>query len=222
MNNLAITYSRIFERADKRIFFLVVCGLVFINNYLMNNLVLTDHLYYQSFGEQVAMSRIEQYLAIREKLQYIGYFFIPLAVVIKLLLIAMCLNIGALFADYNISFGKLFKIAILSEVVFILGNAVRLVVLLFFKDVQSLNDIQRFYPLSIMSLANPSDFEKWLHYPLITINFFELFYVLVIAMGISYVTQKSYSSSLKFSLASYGAGLLVWMCFIVFLSINYS
>lgn len=222
MNKIALRYSAAFEQIDKRLFFLLLCVLVFSNNVILNNFILTDKVFYQTLGEQLSVNRISEYLSLREKLKVIGYFFIPVALVIKLLLIAMCINIGALFADYEIGFGKIFKITVLSEIVFIIGNLIRSFILFFFMDVQKLSDAQQFYPFSVMNLVNANSIEKWLHYPLVTLNIFEVAYVFICALGVSHITGKPYASALKFTAITYGIGLIVWLCFIVFLSINFT
>jgi hypothetical protein len=222
MRTADLALKKLFE-VNKLYFFLVFCGLGFFQAWYLNNHVLTGKVYYQTMGEQVSVERIGHFLALRDKLVIIGYGLIPLIFLFKVTLIAMCMNIGSLFFDYEIGFGKIFGITIVSELVFVAANYLKILVLAFFKPVMVVSDVNLFYPLSLMNLAeDPASMEKWLYYPFLTINLFEVAYVLFFALGIRYLTGKTYRETLKYTAISYGAGLAVWIGFVMFLSISFS
>src|SRR5687768_13107837 len=93
-------------RANKWLFFLlwVLANILII--YLNRNFLLTDSIYYNSYGEKVAMERIDSFLTIREKFAWLGYVFVPIVLLFKVTLITLTLNTGTLLADVKVGFRK--------------------------------------------------------------------------------------------------------------------
>lgn len=209
-------------RFDKRLFFLALCLINFLISYVSSEFVLTKDVYYQTYGEQVAIERIDRYLELRDSWNWIGYTFIPIILLIKMGYTAVCLSIGTLFAGLKIGFGKLFRIALLAESVFVVAAVARTTWLLFVIDVGVLQDVQYFYPLSLLNMFDPGSLERWFIYPMHTLNLFELTYWLALALGLGWVVKEQYDKMLRLVLSTYGIGLLIWMVFIVFLSLNLS
>jgi len=54
------------------------------------------------------------------------------------------------------------------------------------------------------------------------LNLSEFLYFLVLAYGLKLALKQVYDKALNLVLSTYGIGLLIWMFFIVFLSINLS
>ena len=127
----------------------VVNGLLaFSNNYLFIN----DDLFYQTYGEQLAISRIDKMLDLRDRWEWLGYAFLPLLLLFRVFLTSSCLCIGIYFADLKLSFSKLFKIALLTDFIYVLSGFVKLVILIFFKPISTLYDLQ-FTPFSPLLLV---------------------------------------------------------------------
>ena len=78
--------------------------------FAINFLFLTDGLYYQSFGEQLAIKRIDKILEFSQKWQWLGYVFIPVIVLFRISYTSVFLYIGVFFSELEIEFGKLFKV----------------------------------------------------------------------------------------------------------------
>lgn len=205
----------------KGLFFILLCALNAIAAYIYQSFVLTDDLYYQTYGERVALANIDAYLRVIEEFSWSAYVFIPLVLLLKISFTAFCLNVGTLIAKIEIGFGKLFRIALVAEIVFVLANLIR-AWWLSFSEPETLIEVQFFYPLSLINFFTPDTIKSWFAYPLITANLFELAYMLVLALGLHWAAKRSYAQSLGVVAASYGTGLLIWVVFIVFLSINLS
>ena len=182
-------------------------------------LFLTDSLYYQTFGEQLAIGRIEQILENIKNWQWIGYLFIPIALLIRISFTTICLYTGFFLANLKVRFKDLFKVALLADFVFVLAGIVKLVILIFFKEVNTLNDLQ-FQPLSIMEVFDRTKVDAMLLYPLSLISVFELLYWLVLAWLLTGLVEKSFGNSLKTVATSYGTGLALWVLFVMFLTVN--
>jgi len=214
-------YSKYFK-FDKRLFFLLLCLLMFANNYFTREYIVTKDVFYRTFGEQVAVERINQYLDLREKVKWIVFALVPVFLLIKISLVALCIDVGAELADYKIGFKKIFRVVLIAETVFVIGTFIRTIGLCLFVNINTMQDIQWYSPFSLGSIFPAKNFPSWLTYPLLTVNLFEVAYVIVLSMGMSYVLQKSFRESFKLVFFSYGLGLLIWMVTVVFLTINFS
>ena len=207
---------------DKRLYFTLLCLINMLALFINNELLLTDQIYYQTYGEWVAMERIERHVQLLDQYSWVGYAMTPVMLLLKVSLVSVCINVGTLFADYAIGFKKIFKIALVAEAIFVFTNLLRVLWLTFFHEVNIMQDIQYFYPFSFLSLFDPGTLESWFVYPMATLNLSELLYFLVLAYGLKLALNKVYDKALNLVLGSYGIGLLVWIFFIVFLSINLS
>ncbi len=201
------------------IFFSIIVGLYILLTFSVNYLFLTEGLYYQSFGEQLAVDRIEKMFGDFQKWQWIGYVFIPIVVIIRVSFTAVCLYIGCFLANSQVRFKNLFKVSLLADFVFVLAGITKLIILIFFKDVSKLDDLQ-FQPLSFLELFHRDSVDKLFFYPFSLINVFELLYWLVLAWLLSGLLKKPFENSLKRVASSYGTGLLLWVLFVMFLTVN--
>jgi len=62
--------------------------------FLDNNII-----FYQTYGEQLTLSRIDRMLDFSRKLQGYGYAFMPLIILLRVFLTSTCLYIGVYFAE---------------------------------------------------------------------------------------------------------------------------
>lgn len=184
-------------------------------------LFLPDELYYLTFGEKIATERITMIIKLSRNLKWLGYMALPLIVLIRIGFTTICLYTGLFIANLNARFRDLFKVALLADFVFLLAGLVKLVILIFFKEVSTLDDLQ-FQPLSLMELFNRESIDQLFFYPLSLISVFEALYWLVLAWLLTEVVEKPFGSALKTVAGSYGTGLLLWVLFIMFLTVNLS
>lgn len=207
---------------DKRLFFGVLCLYYFLNTYILSEVLVNKELYYQTYGEQVAFEQIDTYVESSQKWSWIGYILLPISLFIKICFVAFCLNIGMLLSNIKIGFKKLFQIVLIAQSIFAIASFVKAIWLLFFVDVNVLQDIQLFYPLSLLTLFDKTQVEGWYIYPLQTLNLFELTYWLLLAKGLQMVLNENYPRMFRLVASSYGVGILIWMVVVVFLSVSLS
>jgi len=207
------------DRFKNWFFFLLLIGSIVLTTSGINYLFLSDGIYYQSFGERLATDRIAKMIEQANKWQGLGYVFIPMVVLIRVGYTATCLYTGLFVAELKVRFRDLFKVALLADFVFVLAGLVKLVILIFFKEVNTLDDLQ-FQPLSLIQLFDKGSVDALLAYPLSLISVFELLYWLALAWLLTWVVEKPLGSSLKTVASSYGTGLLLWVLFVMFLTVN--
>lgn len=207
-------------------FWLSIIGIFLL--YAFNVFFINENVYYQSYGHQISASRVEEMFQFSKKWQWISYFVLPIFVLLRVYFTSTILYIGIFFTELKAEFGKLFKIALLADFVYVLSGLAKLVILIFFKEVNTLEDLQ-FQPLSVMELLNAKSIDPLFVYPLSLINVFELGYFLVLAwLLVSVINEANeersvnYGKSLKLVTASYGSGLFLWVVFVMFITLNLS
>ena len=197
----------------------ILIGISFLLSFVTNYLFLSDELYIQTYEKAVAIDRIMEMIKLSQKWQWLGYVFIPIAVLVRVGFTAICLYAGLFVANLKVRFRDLFKVALLADFVFVAAGVAKLVILIFFKEVNTLDDLQ-FQPLSLMQLFDKSSVDALLVYPLSLLNVFEVLYWLALAWLLTGVVEKPMGSTLKTVATSYGQGLLVWVLFVMFLTVN--
>lgn len=205
----------------KKLLFIIIILYIFVS-YLTNKFLSLEDLIYGFYSEQFAKEQIEQIIQNKEKWSWINYAIIPVLILIRGSLVALCLNVGLFFYDTEnkIKFKQLFRIALLGEFVLVLVGFVKLLYFLFIKTDYTLQDIQQFYPLSYINFLDIENLEPWLIYPLQTINLFEIAYFFVLVYGVHKLLKNNYWKSFEITAASYGTGLVIWLGLVMFLTLN--
>jgi hypothetical protein len=182
----------------------------------------TDELLYNYYSEQIAKEQLEKIIESQQKWGWLGYAIIPLVVLIRTSLVAMCLSIGVFFyyMENNYKFKQFFKIALLGEFVLILVVFFKFFYFYFLKTDYTLQDLQQYYPLSYINFLDLEKIQPWLVYPLQTINLFEISYFFVLVYGLWKLLKNKLSKSFEIVAVSYGSGLLIWLGLVMFLTLN--
>jgi len=191
-------------------------------------LFVSEAIYYQSFGTQLDIVRINKIVESANKYKWLSYAVLPVLILIRVFYTSIFLFIGIFFTELKAEFSKLFKIVLLADFVYVLAGLVKLVILIFFREVNTLQDLQ-FQPLSAMELFNAKTIDPLFVYPLSLLNVFELSYFLVLAWLLVGVINEAneertlrFGQSLRMVTASYGSGLLLWVLVVMFITLNLS
>lgn len=207
---------------NKMLLFGFLCSTFILVIYLTSNFLFSDQLYFSQFGEQMTYDQIKSFLDLQYKYQWVSYLILPVIYLFKLSLLSLVLLAGAIFWNIKISFKKLFQITLIAEFLFVIPSLIKLFWFLFVQKEFELQDLQTFYPLSLLNLLNVKDIPQWLLYPFQLVNVFEVIYWFLLAYGISLVARERLPKMLGMVASSYGVGLFVWVVFITFLTINLS
>lgn len=208
--------------------FILLISIITLTTFGINNSFLTEDIYFQSFGTQLTLERIDKMVESAKTWEWVGYAILPVIVLLRIFYTSIFLFIGIFFTELTIEYGKLFKIALLADFVYVLAGLVKLVILIFFKEVNTLQDLQ-FQPLSVMELFNAKSIDPLFVYPLSLLNVFEFSYFLVLAwLLVGVINEASeertlrFGQSLKLVTTSYGSGLLLWVLVVMFITLNLS
>lgn len=208
------------------ILFLCLSAMGIMLTFAVQYLYFTDALMYQTFGGQMALERINTMFTQTKKWQWVGYITIPLIVLLRVSYTAVLLYTGLLFADMTTKFGRLITMALWADFVFVLSGVTKLVILIFFREVTTLHDLQ-FQPLSVLELLGSTPIDTIFIYPLGLVNLFELSYFLVLAWLLRDLLREErpempvhLGKSLGLVSLSYGSGLILWIIMVMFISLN--
>jgi hypothetical protein len=207
---------------NKTLYFILLCLSSIVLTYAGKTLLISEDLYFQFFGDQLSYERITQIISTQEKWEWTSYVFVPIYYVVKIFLVGICIYIGTIIIAIDISFKKIFQMALLAEAIFLIPGIFKLFWFIFIQTNYTLSDIQMFYPLSILNFFDPYSLDVWLIYPLQLINIFEVVYLLILAYGLFLATQSSYRKMLTLIVCAYGTGLFIWTISVMFLTISFS
>jgi hypothetical protein len=211
----------ILNRTDKRILFIIFSLILVLCALALNRVIITDKIYFNTYSDQLGHDRIEALIHYRKRLEWIGYILVPAGLAAKLFLITLSIQIGFLFMNNRIRLRAVFHVVLVSESVFIIGHILRIIIL-YLMDLNTFEDINNFYPLSIVSVLKAESVRGWFIYPLKMVNLFTFIYFFVLAYGLSVVLNRTPARMLLFTLSTFGVCLSVWIMLIMFISIYFS
>lgn len=204
-----------------RNFFLLITIYALLQ-YAMNTVLISDDLYYDSFSNQIGFEEVSRLLELGRRWNWISYALIPVIILVKVSFVAICLSIGCLLAGRQSSFIRVLPVTVAGEYVFLIPGFTKLLWFSFFSTDFSLEDLQFFAPLSILSLFNPMEVERWLVYPLQVLNLFEFAYWCILALQLRDFLGREFWDSFGFVTSTYGIGLLLWVVFVMFVTVTLS
>jgi len=210
------------SKLSNRYLFLIIVIIGILITLLIKYYLSIDKLFYNFYSEKLVRDQIEKIQEFKKKWAWVGYAVIPLMVLLRSSLVALCLSIGVFFYDIErkIAFKKYMRIALMGEFVLVLVGLFKFGYFYFIKTDFTLQDLQQYYPLSYINFLDRTNLQPWLIYPLQTLNLFELVYILVLVFGVNKLLQNTFTKSLEMVAVSYGTGLLIFMGFVMFLTLN--
>jgi hypothetical protein len=188
--------------------------------YIYNEFLISDSTYYNTFAEQLTAEKIDGLIEQTQKWSWLGYVIVPIIYFFKFSLIALILLTGFFFINKTVSFSVLFKAVMLAEIPFLLVPLIKLFWFLFIQTQYTFNDLQYFYPLSALQLFEIKTLAIWQIYPLQLLNVFEMVYWVLLAYWLKRLLNITLTKGMEVVIASYGTGLLLWVVFVTFLSLN--
>jgi hypothetical protein len=213
--------SGYFSQKGIYIFLLIVLA-NYILIWLSRNLLIDENVFYNTFSEQLTYARSMSLFENMKRFSWITYAFYPVILLVKTTLISIVLFLGIFFISINdkVAFCSVFKVVLIAESVFILPGLIKFIWFYFFVNGYTINDLEFFYPLSLINFFKRSEVLKVWVYPLQTVNVFHLIYILLISVGLNKVCLIGKSDSEKIMLWSYPPVVILWNVLIMFLLID--
>lgn len=193
--------------------------LTIIIKYIIDTFLLTNDIYQELFNH-LAPERINDILIIVRRFEFLSYVFLCVLLIIKCSVISIIILIGLFLANIKLDYVPVFKTILVCEFIFLLPNIIRVIWFTFFKLNYSYDELQSFYPLSILNFLDINHIDKIWIYPLQLLNVFEITYWIALAYGISKLINNNFDKALKIILSSYIPALVVWVVFVMFLTVT--
>lgn len=209
------------------ILFAILLIFYFLLTFLEKTYISTDSKIFDFLSKDYPNSVVQNYMENQRKYWWLSYAITPVFIGIKVLLVAFCLNFLKLFEIENIDkikFSDFLFLAIIAEFVFVIAGFYKFFNFYWLETDYTLEDLQTYYPLSLLNFKDSISTEKWLAYPLQVANLFEILYWVVLAVGIREFLQDKISFVKSFGLVAltYGIGLLFWVGIVCFFILNAS
>lgn len=178
-----------------------------------------NQLIYKDLSEQLTLQQIEEIIKSKTKWAWVGYAIVPVLLFLKITVIAWVLAIGGFFSEVTLSHRKYFRIVLLAEFIFLLPAILKITWFYFFETDFSFEQVQQFIPFSLQSIMDTSAIPTWALYPLQLFSLFEVAYWILLVVLINKASKTDRGA--KIVLTGYAPALLVWILFIMFLTLNY-
>jgi len=185
-------------------FFLLLCTITFLLLFIKKNFIEYEITAFQILDERGQLGLFKAISALQ-------YLSIPIIYVVKFTFIAFLIWVGCFGFGYRITYANCWHIVLVSEIIFVLPEILKIFWFLFFETDPIFAEVKAFYPLSLMNFFNWENVaDKW-HYPLKSLNVFEIIYWFFIVAGIYVKSQKEYKQSMIIGLFGYILPYLFWL-----------
>ena len=196
-----------------------------INVFLDKHFISTTSKMIDFLSKDYPSQLIHNYMESQKKWWWVSYAVMPLLIGIKVLLVAFCLNFIKLFdieSLKDVKYSDFVFLALIAEFIFIIAGFYKFVNFYWIDTDYTLEDLQTYFPISLINLREYISTEKWLAYPLQLVNLFELFYWGILTWGIWELSDQKLKPIKSFGLVTltYGVGLLFWVGIVSFLILN--
>jgi hypothetical protein len=202
--------------------FVLLCFIVFALTSVTNWVLVSDDLYYDSFGEQLSFEKIKELINIGKQWNWLIYPILPLVYLVKVFLVTGCIFVGVLLNRYEIKFKTILRSVVIAEFIFLVPPIIKIFWFSIIEPNYTITDLQYFFPLSLLSIFEINELPPFLVYPMQALSIFEILYWIILAYEIHSISNESYPRALRFILLTYGSGFFLWLIFIVFLSVSAS
>ncbi|WP_436515247.1 hypothetical protein [Ekhidna sp. To15] len=145
----------------------------------------------------------------------IQYLSVPVFLAWKWTWTTLTLWIGCFMFGYRLHYNQLWKMVMLAEIFFFLPEIAKVLWFTLFYTDPDYNDYMAFYPLSLINLVDYTQIAPKWHYPLKSINVFEILYWPVLVLGIYFLSGKKLSISAYIVASTYALFFIVWLFFYV-------
>ena len=193
--------------------------------YINSNFVATDSKIFNFLSKDYPSEVAKNYLESQKKWWWVSYAVTPLLIGIKVLMVTFCLNFIKLLdleGLEKVKFSDFLFLALIAEFVFVIAGFYKFVNFHWIDTDYTLEDVQTYYPISLINIREYISTEKWLAYPLQLVNLFELFYWGFLAWGIYELSDQKLKPFKSFGLVflTYGVGLIFWTGVVCFMILN--
>ena len=210
-------------KLNNRNYYFVLCSLAVLFAFLVKQFLYTDQLYYSTLAEQYTSEQIQIILGNLNAAwrQAIGYVFVPVIIIVRILCSSFCLYIGSLVEESHWKFKPLFNISLKADVAFCLSSACNFYYYALFENYKTIDDLS-INCASLLKIVGRENIPSWLILAFNSINVFELLYVVLLVVMLKMSFHITYLKSIIFVLLTYCIGNYLYLVAMTFLYLNFS
>lgn len=190
---------------------------------MVSQLTLVNEIvFFNTYSDQLTYDNAMELFQKMRSYSWVTYAITPIVLILKFSAVSVLIFVGIFFSDLHqeVTLGKVFKVVILSELIFIAASIVKLLWFIFFAGNYTLEDMSFFYPLSLINLFSRSEVATYWVYPLQTVNVFQVLYVLLLALGLSKISSLRKQIADRVVLITYIPAIAAWVTVVMFLTID--
>lgn len=196
--------------------------IILASSFYINEFILTEDVFYQSFDEQLSGDQIESVLDMAEKMAWVDYTLSVIGYLLKIIVISALVYLVLVLNEIDATYSNTMAIVANSFSIFLIPIVIKVVILPFSVDTMTLDQIQYFSVGSLLNLFDTTDMENWVKVILRSINIWEVIFSFVLATQLKEYFNNNFKKSVQNVVLSYGSGLMVWTLFTVFIAITFS
>jgi len=187
-------------------FFFILCFLTFLLLFIKKTFIVYEISAFQILDERGQ-------LGVFKLISSLQYLSIPVIYLFKFTIIAFFVWVGCFGFGYRVTYSECWHVVLVAEIIFILPELLKIFWFLYFETDPNYSEVKAFYPLSLINLVNFEQVGKQWHYPLKSINVFEVIYWFLLAVGIYIKSGKVYKQSLVIASFGYVLPFLFWLVY---------
>lgn len=184
--------------------------------------LINEVVFFNTYSDQLTYDNALELFHKIQSYSWVTYAITPVVLILKFSVVSVLIFIGIFFSDlhHEVTLGKVFKVVIVGELIFITASIVKLLWFIFFAGNYTLEDMSFFYPLSLINLFSRSEVANYWVFPMQTVNVFQVLYVLFLALGLSKISSVKKQIADRVILVTYVPAMAVWITVIMFLTID--
>ena len=199
-----VSITKDFMEIKRLPFFLIICLLTFLILFIKKTFIEYEITAFQILDERGELGMFK----LISSLQYLS---IPAIYLIKFTIIAFFIWMGCFGFGYRITYSNCWHIVMVSEIIFIAPELIKVFWFMIFETDPNFAEVRAFYPLSLMNLFDFETVENKWHYPLKSLNIFEVIYWFLLVAGIYVKSQKIYRQSMIIGFFGYVLPFIFWL-----------
>ena len=198
--------SNSFYHSNKWLLFLFLCLVTFLLLFVKKAFIESETAVFEFLQDRPEGS----FFQILNTLQYLS---IPLIYLWKLTVISFVIWVGCFMFGYKITYAHCWQASLVAEFIFLIPEIIKIAWLTWVVSDPTYFEIQMFYPLSLLSLADAATLDRRFVYPLKALNVFEAAYWVLLIYGIHYYARKKLRIAALIVASSYILLFLFWLLF---------
>jgi hypothetical protein len=195
-----------FLETDKRVMFLFICVSTLLLLFVKKTFIENETAAFEFMANRPEGS----ILTVRSALQYVS---IPLIYAWKFLVIAFVIWVGCFMFGFRVTYEQCWRIVMASELVFYIPEIIKIVWFTAIETDPDFYRIQAFYPFSMMGFFDYLELANRYHYPLKSLNLFEIAYLAALMMGVWHFSRKPFKNAFIIILTTYLPIFILWLIF---------